>query len=37
MENIYNKFLELMTSFDKSGVEYILIGGLAINLHGFTF
>jgi len=36
MENIFNKFLELMTSFEKNDVKYILIGGLAINLHGFT-
>ena len=36
MENIFNKFLELMASFEKNDVEYIVIGGLAINLHGFA-
>lgn len=36
MENIFRKFLELMKSFGKNDVEYILIGGLAINLHGFA-
>jgi len=36
MENIFNKFLELMASFEKNEVEYIVIGGLAINLHGFA-
>jgi predicted nucleotidyltransferase len=36
LENIFRKFLELMTSFEKNDVEYILIGGLAINLHGFA-
>ena len=36
MENIFNKFLELMKSFDINNVEYILIGEIAINLHGFT-
>lgn len=36
MENIFNKFLELMATFEKNEVEYIVIGGLAINLHGFA-
>ncbi len=36
MQNIYDKFIELMSSFEKNEVEYILIGGLAINLHGFA-
>ena len=36
MENIFGKFLELMASFEKNDVEYILIGGIAINLHGFS-
>lgn len=36
MENIFVKFLELMASFEKNDVEYIVIGGLAVNLHGFT-
>ena len=36
MENIFNKFLELMASFEKNEVDYIVIGGLAINLHGFA-
>ncbi len=25
-----------MASFEKNDVEYVLIGGIAINLHGFT-
>ena len=36
LQNIYDKFIELMSSFEKNEVEYILIGGLAINLHGFA-
>ncbi|MCP4971588.1 MAG: hypothetical protein GY932_13470 [Arcobacter sp.] len=36
MENIYNKFIELITLFNENDVEYILIGGMAINLHGFS-
>lgn len=36
MENIFGKFLELMASFEKNDVEYVLIGGIAINLHGFS-
>jgi len=36
MENIFLKFLDLMASFEKNDVEYIVIGGLAINLHGFA-
>ena len=36
MENIFNKFLQLMASFEKNDVEYVLIGGIAINLHGFS-
>lgn len=36
MQNIFDKFIELMSSFEKNEVEYILIGGLAINLHGFA-
>lgn len=36
MTNIFDKFLELMKSFEMNGVEYILIGGLAINVHGFA-
>ena len=36
MENIFNKFLQLVSSFEKNNVEYVIIGGLAINLHGFN-
>lgn len=36
MQNIFDKFLELMASFEKNDVEYVLIGGIAIILHGFT-
>jgi predicted nucleotidyltransferase len=36
MESIFNKFIELMASFDKNEVEYVVIGGIAINLHGFS-
>lgn len=36
MENIFNTFLKLMASFEKNDVEYVLIGGIAINLHGFA-
>jgi len=36
MENIFNKFIELVNVLNKNNVEYIIIGGLAINLHGFA-
>jgi len=36
MESVFNKFLELMASFEKKDVEYVVIGGIAINLHGFS-
>jgi len=36
MESVFNKFLELMASFEKNDVEYVVIGGIAINLHGFS-
>lgn len=36
LQNIYDKFIELMASFEKNEVEYLVIGGLAINLHGFA-
>jgi len=36
MESVFNKFLELMASLEKKDVEYVVIGGIAINLHGFS-
>lgn len=36
MENIFNKFIELMALLSKNSVDYIIIGGMAINLHGFS-
>jgi predicted nucleotidyltransferase len=36
MPVMYDKFVELMKALGEYKVEYILIGGLAINLHGFT-
>ncbi len=36
MKNLFEKFLELMKSFERNDVEYIIIGGIAINLHGFA-
>jgi len=36
MGSLYDNFIELMSSFEKNEVEYVLIGGLAINLHGFN-
>ncbi len=36
MENIFNKFIELVNVLNKNNVDYIIIGGLAINLHGFA-
>lgn len=36
MENLYSKFLQLIKSFNKNKVDYIIIGGMAINLHGFA-
>ncbi len=36
MTVIFDKFLELMKALYDYDVEYVLIGGLAINLHGFA-
>ncbi len=36
MKSLFDNFLELMDSFEKNKVEYVIIGGLAINLHGFN-
>lgn len=36
MPIMFDKFLELMKTLEEYNVEYILIGGLAINIHGFT-
>ena len=34
--NIFDRFLELIKALNEEGVEYILIGGYAVVLHGFT-
>jgi predicted nucleotidyltransferase len=36
MTDLFSTFLELMNGLNKNNVEYILIGGMAINLHGFA-
>lgn len=36
MEDMFSRFLELMNEFEKNNVDYILIGGIAINIHGFA-
>ena len=36
MEDMFSKFLRLMIEFEKNNVDYVLIGGMAINLHGFA-
>lgn len=36
MEDLYSKFLELAKELKNQQVEYVLIGGMAINLHGFA-
>ena len=36
MSIMFDKFLELMKTLEEFNVEYILIGGLAINIHGFA-
>ncbi|WP_084119954.1 hypothetical protein [Aquiflexum balticum] len=36
MEKILNKdFREFIQSFEKNNVEYILVGGFAVILHGY--
>ena len=36
MEDMFSKFLKLMSEFEICKVDYVLIGGMAINLHGFA-
>ena len=36
MKNLFEKFLELIDILEKKEVNYIIIGGMAINLHGFA-
>jgi acylphosphatase len=36
MKNFFVKFIELMELLNNNDVDYILIGGMAINLHGFA-
>ena len=36
MEDLFSKFLELTKELKNQQVEYVLIGGMAINLHGFA-
>ena len=35
MENQFNEFLTLLKTIDEYDVEYILIGGVAVIIHGF--
>jgi hypothetical protein len=32
----FGKFLELIRAFEREKVEYILVGGVAVNLHGIV-
>lgn len=34
MENQFENFIKVLESFDREGVEYVLIGGVAMVLHG---
>ena len=36
MTNIFTKFIELIDLLNKNDVDYIIIGDMAINLHGFA-
>lgn len=31
---IFDRFVEIAQAFQREGVQYILIGGVAVNLHG---
>ncbi|MEA3223761.1 MAG: nucleotidyl transferase AbiEii/AbiGii toxin family protein [Thermodesulfobacteriota bacterium] len=33
--DLFSDFLEILNAFAKNGVEYILIGGFAVIIHGF--
>ena len=30
----FEKFLSMLNAFEKEGVDYVLVGGIALNLHG---
>lgn len=32
----FRRFLDLARAFEREGVEYILVGGVAVNLHGLA-
>jgi len=32
----FDRFLDVLRSFDRAHVEYILVGGVAVNLHGIV-
>lgn len=32
----FDRFLELMRAFEREGVDYVLVGGVAVNLHGIA-
>ena len=34
--NFFDRFLNVINNFEKEGVDYVLIGGYAIVLHGFA-
>ncbi|MGD2090188.1 MAG: hypothetical protein PVH61_28685 [Candidatus Aminicenantes bacterium] len=34
MEDLFKKFLQVLEAFEKEEVDYILVGGLAVILHG---
>lgn len=36
MSIIFDKFIEIIKSFEVNKVDYVIIGGMAINLHGFA-
>lgn len=32
----FGRFLDVIRAFERAGVEYILVGGVAVNLHGIA-
>lgn len=32
----FGRFLELLAAFDREGLDYVLVGGVAVNLHGIV-
>jgi predicted nucleotidyltransferase len=32
----FGRFLDLVRAFEREGVEYVLVGGVAVNLHGLA-